>query len=486
MIRCVAGTVNRTRRARATIRSEAQVRRHTSLSPRAALVAASALISLAACGGDGPSSDPDAGGAPDAFVPGEDARVPDDTGVPGDAGDPDAAVPPSPLEMSLAEVRGEVAEVTLARDAITAGMRGDAAHLRNDLLLTRLDAIIGEKGLVASAAIIGEKGIMTTSLPVSAVPAIVIVRHLERAIGEIDELDVAWGGTTDPMLGALHAALLDLRAALFTMHALLRPRFREIIDTIAVPTEHENTEYADQRLVHFVPGYADYHVVVEGRDAADPSATITWSCVGIDLVTITVDDDESGERRLELSDVAPGGSHAVTLPADEQRSLRVRLDNLGDPFGYTECDVSFFGPRHLRGDTIPISSGEQSALASAAGTWSATLSRMSGVMAMVRSEGLGDEPALATVIEEYVRERDGASGAWRATITPAVYESDDLEMLSAELTVLDAVGAALEGSRAIAASSRFSAFVPELAALRTADADAAAMLAPGDSRPGTM
>lgn len=374
---------------------------------------------LCACG-DPPTVPPADAGA--------DASATDDGG-PGDGGvEPDGGSEPTRGEV-LAQSRDDLAAVDTAVLAIPAGMRETGAFLQLQLVEVRLDAIIGEKGsgAIDLAAIIGEKGTTLSLRPIS-IQALVVAQQLDAAIRELDAMieSSVWGASGDPDLATLETACITLRDGLLSLRDRLWLRFGELVDT-TVLTPRDEPSYVDSRAIELVAGATAIDVVVEGRSAAEPTATIETSCASFPT-DVRVIDSETGEELVPTTSSVGGVPNVVEvdLGHDDVRVLRVEVSTT-DGSGWTPCTVTISGRRRFRGARETIDTIEASAIASADADWSAAAGGIASQIAMASPTGPLVEDRVAS-LESFARDATAAVSRLRTHGRAGTVDEEDYEI----------------------------------------------------------
>ncbi|WP_236519523.1 hypothetical protein [Sandaracinus amylolyticus] len=403
-----------------------------------------------------------------------------DAGTPPvDAGEPDAG-PPSPIEMARDDARMQVAEATEAFGMIPAASRESAELLAVDLTFVRLDAVIGEKStsLIDLVGVIGEKRLIRpASLPINAIPAIVVARQLARVVRDIDDqlANAAWAASTEPLRMALRTRLTEARDSLAALRDLVWDRYREIVDSVPITTYPEDTEYEDAMVVMVPPGGIDMHAIVEGRQVTAAEANISVDCGR--AVFVTVFDEERGGTQIVGREMVMLGGITVPLPAETPSSIRIAVEDSVSDGNWTQCTFQVFGHRHWRGDAIELDDGENTTLDTLTNDWRMHNAMLQGALeAIIASGGAGEREA-ATAVRAFIAEMSGDTGTWRGPIG-ALHE-DDYEIHDLLFTrVIDVVGAHLETSPALTSSGVFDTVRSDLAALRMTEDTARQTLAP--------
>ncbi|WP_157069661.1 hypothetical protein [Sandaracinus amylolyticus] len=429
------------------------------------------VVALAVgCGDDDGPILPDAG----SFDAGADAGTP-----PVDAGEADAG-PPSPIEMARDDARVQVAEAGEAFGMLPAATRESAELLAVDLTFVRLDAVIGEKttSLIDLVGVIGEKRLIRpASLPVNAIPAIVVARQLARVVRDIDfQLEnAAWAASTEPLRMALRMRLVEARESLATLRDLVWDRYREIVDSVPITEYPEDTGYDDAMVVMVPPGGVDMHAIVEGRDAAMPEANISVDCGR--AVFVTVYDEERAGAEIVAPEMVMLGGISVPLPAETPSSIRIAVEDTVSDGTWTQCTFQVFGHRHWRGEAIELDASENTTLDTLTTDWQTHSAMLQGALeAIIASGGAGEREA-ATAVRAFIAEMNGETSTWRGPIR-ALHE-DDYEIHDLVFTrVIDVVGQHLETSPALTSSGVFETVRTELAGLRMTEDAARETLAP--------
>lgn len=369
---------------------------------------------LCACGGGPDDPEPDAG---------TDASVAPDAG-PDDGGtDPDGG--PTAI-LARDEARAGVSTMEAALSAVPVDMQDSSAFLQLDLIAVRLDAIIGEKisSLIEAAGIIGEKGNTTLALSEVSVTLLVIAQQLDATVRELDAMIAAstWGASSVTALEDLETACIELRDKVAVLRDVMWDRFRaEVALGGLVP--RDEPAYLDSRVVDTIGGTNAFDVVVEGRSAADPTATISASC-GDFPAELRVLDAEGGE--LVPRTVGAGGEPTVVsvpLEHDVLRVLRVEL-SISDTTTWNRCTVVVTGRRQVRGAAEPIDSLEQTAIAREDGSWS---TNGGGIQTMLPA-GTLDAGRIA-VVEQFARDAGAAVSRLRGlSAASSTIEAEDYEI----------------------------------------------------------
>lgn len=374
---------------------------------------------LCACGGETDEPDPDAGNdasvAPDAG--------PDDGGTDDGGTDPDGG--PTPL-LARDEARAGVASMEAALSAVPVDMQDGSAFLQLDLIAVRLDAIIGEKisSLIEAAGIIGEKGNTTLALSDISVTLLVIAQQLDATVRELDAMIAAstWGASSVTALEDLETACIELRDKIAVLRDVMWDRFRAQV-ALGGLVPRDEPAYVDSRVVDTIGGTNVIDVVVEGRSAADPTATISASC-GDFPAELRVVDAEGGELVPRTVGAGGGSPTVVSVPVghDVLRVLRIEL-SISDP-AWNRCTLVLTGRRQVRGAAEPIDALEQTAIAREDGSWS---TNGSGIETMLPT-GTLDAGRIATV-EQFARDADAAVSRLRGlSATSSTIEAEDYEI----------------------------------------------------------
>lgn len=404
-------------------------------------------LCVVGCGEEGVA--PDAGPGPDAFVPPIDAGT-DDAGT--DAGELDASVPPSPLAMSRDETRADLAVLDATLADIPMAMRAlGGEFLETDITRARLDAIVGEKGLIGIAGIVGEKGSGTLSLPMPVAPLLVILRHVGAARASIDRVTSSWAAETDPAIVAVRDALTALASDLETLESELLARFRDLV-TPTAGLGRTDDEHTDNRFFHLTPDGATYQVLLEA-EAARPSGNVVFDCgPSLTDLTVSVHDAESGAELLAESGPTVGTALLpIALRPGEPTLLRVRVGPAAGSTmtSWSDCTITVIGHRYWRN---PETSVDDATLSDATGSWDTHMRAIETELAGIESGGSADDREVARVMALVAAELSIETGMWRNG--SSVIDGDDLQLLHHSLgEVLPAVISALLSSPQLAGSS---------------------------------
>ncbi|UJR86992.1 hypothetical protein [Sandaracinus amylolyticus] len=422
---------------------------------------------LAGCGGGG-------GGDVDAGV---DAAIELDATVPSDASS-DAGVDafvelPGPITMSREAAQTSLAVVQDAVADIPEAMRTDIDLVRIDVLSVRLDAVIGEKSVIDIAGVIGEKGIETRSLGAAAIPALVVVRQLERAIIDVGEL--ALEGFPDN--AAMTDALSDLRDDLAVLLTHMRERYTELVDATADVRLRVDTDYVARRpMILVAPAGGRVSVIVEGESAAMPEATLQVSCDSGAPAYRVFDEEHGGMIADMVSGTAPTITGTLAVPAGRASSLRIEVN---DTFGVTPapaCTVQVSGTRDWRGTTIQTDASELDSLMLHAATFDAQHRSIVDTMARLDGEVSPEAQSAFELVREYLEELVAESAVWRAL--PFGFEEEEHELMELVLgSVLSPIGIVIEarlGSRA----EELTQIVTDLMEMRDTNDQARTLLDP--------
>lgn len=432
------------------------------------MLALGALLALGGC---------DRGGRIDASGDSGTDAGPADASIPLDAEVPDADVDggtPDPLAAALDDARGAATDAEAAQAALDPSVTSGLELVQLGLAQTRVDAIIGEKGtsLISSVdGIIGEKG-ATLALRTSAAAIAVLLRQLKQAADEIAAVQDVLPAT--PALAALRTALDAEIATLIALHTELLLRFDELVALDASLPGVEEPSYVDARSLHTMPEQSYVHAILEAS-ATDTDGSVSVVCPGGTTapLEVTVSDERGGGAPLVMGTGA--GPHSFVLTADVPTLLRVDFTLMGVP--HTQCDVEVRGRRHFRAAPIVLDSADADDLGTRRIDWDSRMSTLTGTIAMMRSEGAAEDIALATIVEDYLREASSESGRWRGGLTAIGPEDLDALVLTLEHVVIP-LSEALEAYLATS-PSRFATSVQSLlAALRAHNEAAHAMLAP--------
>ncbi len=379
---------------------------------------------LLACGG--PTDPAIDGGADDSSIP--DAG-PDDGGIELDAGsDPDGGMAGPTVSGARDEARARVDTMEMARVAVPVDMRVGSAFLHLDLISTRLDAIIGEKStsLIEVAGIIGEKS-MTRSLTVVAVPALVIALQLDATVRDLDAMIAVstWSASGEPTLVALEIECVAMRGEVAALRDVMWARFRELADG-AVVMPRDEPGYVDTRIVETITGTTAIDVVVEGRSATDPTATVSADCSDFPA-NVRVLDAEGGELVPET--VGPGGEPNVIpieLGHDDLHVLRIEV-SVTDLEFWNTCTVSVSGRRRLRGARETIDALEQRAITTEATSWATNGDGLRTALDRARTAGSIDVGRIEAV-EHFAREATAAVSRQRNLQVATSIDVEDWEI----------------------------------------------------------
>ncbi|AKF09560.1 hypothetical protein [Sandaracinus amylolyticus] len=422
---------------------------------------------LAGCGGGGDGGDVDAG--VDAAIE-IDATVPSDAGS--DAGVDAFVEPPGPITMSREAARSSLVVVQDVVADIPEAMRTDIDLVRIDVLSVRLDAVIGEKSVIEIAGVIGEKSVGTRSLGAAAIPALVVVRQLERAIIDVGEL--ALEGFPDD--AALTAALSQLRDDLAVLLTHVRERYGALVDATADVRLRVDTEYvAARRLSLVAPAGARVSVIVEGESEAVPQATLTVGCTA-GAPAYRVFDEERGGMIADMVGTGTSVRGTFAVPAGRASSLRIEVN---DTLGVTPsptCTVQVSGTRDWRGTTIETDAVELDDLMLATATFETQLESVVDTMARLDGEVSPAAQSAFDLVREYLEEMVAESAAWR--VLPVGFEEEEWDVMSLVLgSVLSSIGIVLEG-RLGSRAEELTPIVTDLMEMRGANDDARVILDP--------
>jgi hypothetical protein len=180
--------------------------------------------------------------------------------------------------------------------------------------------------------------------------------------------------------------------------------------------------YLDSRVVDTIGGTNVFDVVVEGRTAADPTATISASC-GDFPAELRVVDAEGGEL-VPRTVGAAGEPTVVSVPLEHDvlKVLRVEL-SISDP-AWNRCTVVVTGRRQVRGSAEPIDTLEQTAIGREDGSWS---TNGSGIETMLPT-GTLDAGRIAAV-EQFARDAGAAVSRLRGlSASSSTIEAEDYEI----------------------------------------------------------
>jgi hypothetical protein len=444
---------------------------------RLALLGSITLSSFATTGcGSTPPATPDAG--VDAFVPGPvDGGGTDGGGTDAPAGSdagPDASTPPSALEMEVDAARADLVAIETAVADVPADEQVTAPFLALDILDARLDAVIGEKGLVASAGVIGEKG-TTLALTTNAIPTIVIVRQLGEAIQELDVVLELWSSSSDPEEIAIHAAASAARARIVSLQTMFSARFREIVDLAASLPGIADPEYTDSRRFELTDQPVVVHTLIEGN--TDSSASISVTCgTRTAPIDVHIIDEETGTDVLAPMSMFGTFSATFAARADDANALHVIIADPSATAPWDTCGVQIDGARHWRGAPIDLVPS-MAVFAAEDSTFTSTTATMSSTISGVRSGAPADTIDKLDLIEQLVGELSSETGWWRAA--PTSLHEEDIEVC--ELTVqavLIPVAMAIETSSAAMSDRRLDALLTDLGELRASAATGTAALRP--------
>jgi hypothetical protein len=189
------------------------------------------------------------------------------------------------------------------------------------------------------------------------------------------------------------------------------------------------------------------HVVVEGRDVTDPTATLGVDC-GMQ-VQVDVTDEETGAS-VYTGTMFAGGVHMFPgLRVGEPNLLQIRLQKTdpGPGWGFP-CSVTTHSLRHWRGPVIPLGA-EFDMLMIHAAQFDSEMMMLDFEIGTARSTMDPDTQVVLDELERIVTEVTIDSGRWRSL--PDHIDQDDLELIQlTNLRVLDPVLIALASSPQLA------------------------------------
>ena len=341
-----------------------------------------------------------------------------------DAGPIDAGPPTIGSERDAIE--GELTTLETMRDAVSPDTQSTAGFLELELMLGRLDAIVGKTGVLT--AIVGKTGSMLrVSLPIPAIPALVSLRQLDRAIEEADALLARWESDDRAEVMAVRAALATVRLRLVSLRGLVSAFFRRALDAVPMGTGRLNEEYTDDRTLDVTGDELVIDVIGTGR-ASDGTVSVSLECPGVaGEVTGNSLDVESASVEV-LGAMFLEGPIVFAIPArtDDTNVLRIKLDVPDVTGEWPTCRVSFSATRTLRGVLVDTTPEQDSTLDAERASWGGTTSRLRGELATLRTEGTGFDPELLDVLTRYAGEVSSDSSLLRGRI--GQFETEDLEL----------------------------------------------------------
>jgi hypothetical protein len=423
---------------------------------------AATLALTVACGS--PPADPDSGiEVPDAG--------PIDAPVEPDAG------PPSPLQLANEDAEMRIDTITSMRDAVPPAMRLTAPWMELDVLVGRLDAIIGEDSLVAGAGIIGEDS-LTASLTPQASIILVVLRHLAIAEPALMGLHEVWSSSPVPAEQGIATELLSLHTTVLEMQMRLAGRFRVLADPDLASGTLE-TAYRDDRVVELTPAGTVMTTVLDGNGTAQPFINV--DCSGRPFNLIILDPENPGVDPLPLQLAMTGmfGGNFTIRDADVNVYQIVMTTGDTSP-AWSTCQVSVQGQRRTRGPLVSVTptdsialDREETSFQSSAGPGALQMDIM-----QVRGAGTPDEIQMADLIETLATETAVHAGVWRQfTSASGAIWADDLEAVRANELALRAALTALRASPALP-SARVPNLANHLMGIQAANTAGTALLEP--------
>jgi hypothetical protein len=252
----------------------------------------------------------------------------------------------------------------------------------------------------------------------------------------------------DPATMLLRDRLTAFADSLFTLHVEMLTRLDELITRDAMLAIRDDPEYGDERSVHLPAAQSGMRVIVEGRSAADPSATLSVDC-GMFDVTVEVRDEETSALVYSGAMFGPTSHTLPALRVDDPNLLRVELLRVDAGPGWgTPCRVGVFGRRRWRGPAIPLGAAEFDMVMFHAANFDVQMTELDREIMAARGSTDPELLQLLDYVERVVTDVSFDSGRWRTI--PDHVDQDDLELIQLTNRVNDAALAALAASPQLA------------------------------------